>query len=653
MSIVNFVKYDNKDLVNNILTLNIEALQENFFSKVSLLTSNPTKYEDYFKNIHGKAKKLNVILVFAESFSTVDSKRAGGLYDNFPLFDKIQSNGVTFTNFIANGCTSATAHIGVLQGVEPRENPLMWDSQAYDKYASMTDPLPEFFNKLDYQTTFISSVSLDFLHENTFLSGMLFKTIIGEEAFKTKKKYVFGAAPDQDLYNKTLETIKTYKTNQTPYFVALQTISSHKPYNTPYGTTEDDSFSYTDKSIYAFYQKLRQADFFKDGVLVIVGDHRKMESVGKDEYQKRWASSQSRALATIIWPGIKAETYNNNIIQHTDIFNSIKYLIGSGQVSISALYNNIFNGQKNREWWVRYCQFAGNAYAVIKQNGESYKLDVNKDKPINNYINAFKIFQAEKLLGVSDFTGYHSPSITSGAKKDPILIAHAGWPYGTWISDAPSTFVRAQKDGADGIEFDVSYTKDDQNIVSHGPTVNNSICSKTKKQINEYTLKELQDTCPFKNNDTPVELETFLRANKWLFQYYFLEIKVYNTEKAEKQTLDAINTVIKLGMEDNVVFISYDRMSNYILGSYKKIRAGRDGYYINEKDQIYNFPHEFYLLDQSYIQPNSVEIAKNMNKKFVVYTINTKKEYDKMRKLGVKFIMTDNIPLLKILRANE
>ena len=42
-----------------------------------------------------------------------------------------------------------------------------------------------------------------------------------------------------------------------------------------------------------------------------------------------------------------------------------------------------------------------------------------------------------------------------------------------------------------------------------------------------------------------------------------------------------------------------------------------------------------------------------MNKKFVVYTVDTKEDYSAMRKFGAKFIMTDNIPLLKALRNNE
>jgi glycerophosphoryl diester phosphodiesterase len=42
-----------------------------------------------------------------------------------------------------------------------------------------------------------------------------------------------------------------------------------------------------------------------------------------------------------------------------------------------------------------------------------------------------------------------------------------------------------------------------------------------------------------------------------------------------------------------------------------------------------------------------------MGKKFVVYTVNTEEEYKKLRKLWISRMMTDNIPLMKLLRKNE
>ncbi|MEI7478255.1 MAG: hypothetical protein WCJ81_07385 [bacterium] len=50
-----------------------------------------------------------------------------------------------YTNFAANGCTSDTAHIAVLQGVQPWETPQV--QQDYMRYKSYTLSLPAFFQQ--------------------------------------------------------------------------------------------------------------------------------------------------------------------------------------------------------------------------------------------------------------------------------------------------------------------------------------------------------------------------------------------------------------------------------------------------------------------------------------------------------------------------
>jgi len=67
---------------------------------------------------------------------------------------------------------------------------------------------------------------------------------------------VFDAAPDHNLYNKTLETIKNTTGS---YFIKIQNISFHKPYNTPYGKTKEDALRYADKSLFYFYLQLKKS----------------------------------------------------------------------------------------------------------------------------------------------------------------------------------------------------------------------------------------------------------------------------------------------------------------------------------------------------------------------------------------------------------
>ncbi|MBO4203321.1 sulfatase-like hydrolase/transferase [bacterium] len=215
-----------------------------------------TTYQDYFHSVKGKQHRPNIILLFAESLSPIDSLRIGGVHDNLPNFDRISADGMTFTNFVNNGCTSDTAHVAMLRGIEPL------GKASYTGFQTILESLPEFLKTQGYSTTFLSAVSLDFFGQKGFLEAMDFDEIIGEEAFEDRKKYVFDAAPDGDLYEKALEILKKKQKEyqaDAPYALLLQSISYHKPYSTPYGETEESSIKYSDEMLGNFYDSLKKS----------------------------------------------------------------------------------------------------------------------------------------------------------------------------------------------------------------------------------------------------------------------------------------------------------------------------------------------------------------------------------------------------------
>jgi phosphoglycerol transferase MdoB-like AlkP superfamily enzyme len=236
-----------------------------------------TTYEEYFITQQGDNKQPNIIIIFAESLSPVDSLRVGKINDRLPYFDSISQEGTTFTNYINNGCTSDTAHIALLRGVEAL------DVASYTGYQAPLESLPAFLRSYGYDTTFLSTVPLSFLNQRDFLKEMDFDQIIGEEAFSGQKHYVFDAAPDEDLYTKALEILAEKADSPQPYTLMMQTISFHKPYDTPYGTTQAEALRYADETLGRFYKLLKLSHFFDTGILIIVGDHRKMENEEKGE----------------------------------------------------------------------------------------------------------------------------------------------------------------------------------------------------------------------------------------------------------------------------------------------------------------------------------------------------------------------------------
>jgi glycerophosphoryl diester phosphodiesterase len=626
-------------LPDNILSQNISAIvwftEDRFGDK----STDDSIYRSYFTSIPADNKKPNIIVVFEESFSAIDSKRNGGVNDNLPYFDEMQKDWMTFTNFLANGCTSDTAHVALLQGVEPWKFTRQ-EGDAYTWYRSPTESLPRFFAQQKYTPIFLSTASLQFLNEGSYLSGIWFTTILWEELFRNQAKYVFDAAPDQVLFKQALTTIK----QQTkPYFLTLQTISFHKPYASPYGKSESSSLRYSDKMLYYFYQQLKKSWFFDNGLLVVVGDHRKMEPLESWEKAALGPLWYGRAIATVIGTGITPGTMNDKIIQHTDFFYSLKKLVGDKTVTVSKFFNDVFSPRKGRDWWVIFCRYFTNRYGVLTTNtswvGLEYISDVKSIYPnIYSYVQAYSSYQT-----------FSSPSTTwvninKAITWNITIIAHR-WSPDTVTENTLEGFLLAKKHDANGIEFDISQTKDGQNIVMHGPSTYSTTCGKNTL-IATHDLAWLQKHCTLNNGEPIMTLEEMLGKVKWLFQYYFVEIKA-NTANVEQQTLDAIATVRKLHMENNVIFTSYDKTATYLFGSAKNIHAARDTYTTGAILTIPSFTHEYYLIDKDLITADVPAKIAAMDKKLVVYVVNTRDALEKLYHEGVKIIMTDNVVAMK------
>jgi len=618
---------------DNIISLNIWAIKY----QLSEINENniPDIYERFFHKTRGLHRQPNIIVVFAESFSPIDSLRVGWVYDNLPYFDKIQKEGITFTNFINNGCTSDTAHIGFFLGVEPIKL-LGYSIGAYSGFKHFTEGLPSFFAKQWYTSTFISTVDIDFLWQKDFLSSIGFSQIIGKEAFEHEKKYVFDAAPDHVLYNKTLDIIQ----EQTgKYFIALQNISFHKPYNTPYGKTASHALRYADKTLYYFYLQLKKSWFFDNGILVIMTDHRKMEALEKWEQEAFGEFRYAKGVATIVGTGIAAWSINTNIIQHTDFFYSLKQFASKWLVNVSKLFNDTFTSTKKRNRGIVYCRYfqKNNKYTIVQENDQWKAFNALSD------IATSHSFVYKYLMSYIAFQQWSWTTKLDG--NTMIFIAHQWSPL-----EAPENslegFHLAKKNWADGIELDVSYTKDKQLVVLHGEYLRaTSSCKKNK--IGNHTLEYIRNNCLLKNGEQIRTLEDMLKSLDGMFDYYFIDIKVYDAKDAEQQVNEAIATVQKLWMQDRAILSSYDRKANYILWSHNNIIAAWDTFDSNDVALLHKVNHKYFMLPYTSITGSLVQEVEDIGKKFVTYTVNTTGELQELYDQWVRMVMTDNVPLLK------
>ena len=164
------------------LTQDGKKIAKVILQRASFSYENKRSYPDFFQKEEGRANQSNVILVFLESASAVDSQKIGGLQDRFPKIDAISDQGISFSNLYANGSASDMGHIATLLGIDP----LLYgaDGASYTSYTPYTSPLPQFFNDLGYHTLFVSTASLDFLNQRTLIKEIGYQTIADETAFK-------------------------------------------------------------------------------------------------------------------------------------------------------------------------------------------------------------------------------------------------------------------------------------------------------------------------------------------------------------------------------------------------------------------------------------------------------------------------------------
>lgn len=383
----------------NIYQLNLDLWYMKKYSNTNQLKN---EYTNLIQTEKWLWNKKNVILLTVESLSAIDSLKTWWLKDYMPRFDKIQSEWTSFTNFYASANTTDWWLINMLEWVELI--PYRASSDYYSTFKPLTTTLPKFFKTLWYSTYFITTGPLEFLHKWEFLQNIWFENTIWWESFQDKPKYTFWSAPDEYLYEKSLNIINENLNSWKSFFINMLTISSHLTYNTPYWDSKQDMYKYIDEKIYQFYTQLKQTNFFDNWILIIVWDHRKMSPLEEWESEKFWLAAYWKISACIIWKWIPAWKQDNHIYQQTDIFYSIKKIIWSGNVQLLANYNNIFSWDIKRDFSIIPMFSDKNSVIAVKWNkSEIIALDWDKTKYINenlwdeivNYLNKLRAFQMD------------------------------------------------------------------------------------------------------------------------------------------------------------------------------------------------------------------------------------------------------------------
>lgn len=324
----------------------------------------------------GNYKSKNVVIVILESFA----KEYVGFLNNgkgyTPFLDSLMAKSYVFTNAYSSGTRSIESLPSILSGIPPLIN----TPYIYSNYSSnKIDALPAILKKHGYNTSFYHGGTNGTMGFSGFTASAGIDGYFGKDEYplineEEESSWGIFDEPYLNYFSKELSEKKE------PFFSVVFTLSSHHPYQLPEKYIgkfpEGDlpihkTVGYTDYALKQFFEKSRNASWFKNSLFVFTADHSILSSI------PLYSTIVGRyAIPIFIYdPSNQLKGVNSNFFQHTDITPTILDLLGI-KTKIISFGNSIFSSnQKHIIGLISNSYFyAEKDYVLIFDGSSSKKL---------------------------------------------------------------------------------------------------------------------------------------------------------------------------------------------------------------------------------------------------------------------------------------
>lgn len=389
------IKAQNFDFVfNNVFQNNNITLQNNGnFKKDYEEHYAPRDNLDFqWKIEKGLNQQKNVILVLVESLGCNLTNMCGSGPTYVPYIEKIAQSNLLFDNYHSIIRATSLSYRAITKSV-----PIILNGDFNDVFYTKLyneNDLIKHFKDNGYKTGFISSSDHVFGMDKT-LSYSTYDEIIdaNDSIFKDiKQRYVFNSVDDKKLFEKMIEKIQN---ENGKFFFVTKTVSNHNPYNSPYGINDmKNAFKFTDEAVDMFVKKLTEINYFDNGILILVGDHRSWRDV----------DGNPDVVASNKVPLIIVDGKNNPHIDHTAISHAslgvILQYLNLPEYKYSKFNVNPFNNKDNKsEILFGYDYEQINKIHVKHKNRLSTVIMNGNDSVFENENNLFTDEEVNDILG--------------------------------------------------------------------------------------------------------------------------------------------------------------------------------------------------------------------------------------------------------------
>ena len=224
-----------------------------------------------------RTRPLNLVIVLEESLGATFVQSLGGLPVT-PELEKLKGEGWWFEQLYATGTRSVRGIEAVVAGYAPTPaRSVVKLTLAQQGFYTLAAGLKE----QGYNTEFVYGGEAHFDNMRSFFTGNGFQNIVDRAQMKPKFEGSWGAS-DEDLFDKSLERLKTLHAQDKPFFSLIFSSSNHEPFEFPDGKidlhdtakqTVNNAVKYADFALGKFIAAAKKEAYWKDTVFLIVADH--------------------------------------------------------------------------------------------------------------------------------------------------------------------------------------------------------------------------------------------------------------------------------------------------------------------------------------------------------------------------------------------
>ena len=350
-----------------------EIVPVNYFSEQELNKI----YDPVHKPYGTEMKKDNVVVIILESFSFEYVGALTGKKIYTPFLDSLIKESFILKNAYANCKRSIEALPAIFAGLPTlMDEPYITSAYGSNNITSLANLL----KKEGYSTSFFHGATNGTMSFDSFTKYAGFDKYYGRKEYNNDKDFdgSWGIWDEEYLQYFANEINKMKK----PFLTSIFTLSSHHPFKLPEkyenkfpeGELEiHKTIAYTDHSLKLFFEKIKNAPWYKNTLFVITADH---TGISEDKfYTNKIGSFKIPILFFHPSDSLKGEF--KNIAQQADIMSSVLDYLQYDKKHFS-FGNSVFDTTARRST----VNFSNNVYQLLS---DSFALEFDGKKTIGFY----------------------------------------------------------------------------------------------------------------------------------------------------------------------------------------------------------------------------------------------------------------------------